>query len=191
VQSLVIREMERFDRLLTATSDERHWSAALAVAYVGGRIAYKLGLSPFNPKGDEAWMIEHIRQMRTTYEQAVATPVDILNEFLETHVSRTLIVSPKQSSNVDNVANKPHGSLLIRNEVDTGLIYIAKHAINSYCTEQKANFRKLEAELIANKVLLNRNKYKVLGADTPWASGQTRCWEIDRIALSKIKGVKR
>jgi len=186
VKVLVLREMERFDRLLNAQSEERHWSATLAVAYVGGRIAYKLGLSPFNPKDDEDWMVNHIDRMRITYQQAASTPADILNEFLENNVSHTLILSPKQASSVDNIVNRPHGALYVRNEVDTNRLYISRTAINDYCTEEKANFRKLEAELRSIHVLLRRNCYKVLGADTPYAMGQTRCWEIDRTALAAL-----
>jgi hypothetical protein len=186
VQKLVIEEMERFGRRLNVTSEERHWVAVLAVAYVGGRIAYKLGLSPFDPKDDEAWMLEHLRQMRITYEQAASTPVDVLNEFLEEHNSNTLIISPKAASNLDNIVQRPHGALYIRVEVDTDRIYIAKPAVNTYCTEQKANFKKLEAALIQAGVLLRRECYKVLGADTPIAKGQTRCWEIDRTALGSM-----
>lgn len=187
VQMLVEREMERFDRLTGATAEERHWSAFFAAAFVGGRIAYKLGLIPFDPKDDEQWMIDHAGDMRTTYKQAVSTSADILNEYLEGHVANTLILSPKQASNVDNIVQRPHsaGGLLIRNEVDTNRIYVNRTAFNSYCNEVKANFRSIEAELQASNVILRRYAYKVLGADTPFAMGQTRCWEIDRVALSK------
>lgn len=192
VKAYVERAMERFDRKINATSEERHWSATFAVAYVGGRIAYKLGLIPFDPKDDVEWMFDHCRDMRTSYKQASSTPVDILNEYLESHVSNTLILSPKQASNVDNIVQRPHsaGGLLIRNEVDTNRIYIARTAMNTYCNEVKANFRSLEAELMAAGIVLRKDCYKVLGADTPLAMGQTRCWELDRIALSKYKRKK-
>lgn len=187
VQAMVERVMEKFDRATTATSEERHWSAFFAAAYVGGRIAYNLGLIPFDPKADLQWMFDHAGDMRVTYKQAVSTSVDILNEYLETHVANTLILSPKQASNVDNIVQKPHsaGGLLIRNEVDTNRIYVARTAFNSYCNDIKANFRSIEAELLAAGVILRKDAYKVLGADTPLAMGQTRCWEIDRVTLSK------
>jgi hypothetical protein len=188
IQQLVIREMERYDRILQAPSEERHWSATFAVAYVGGRIAYKLGLSPFDPRDDEAWRLQHVAKMRVTYTQAASTPADVLNEFLEKHVQQTLILSPKQSSHVDNIVNRPHGALLIRNEVDTNLLYVSRTAMNNYCTEVKSNFTKLESELVLLKVIRRRNCYKVLGADTPFAMGQTRCWEIDRTILESLKG---
>jgi hypothetical protein len=190
LQAFVIKQMERFDRLLNVTSDERHWSAALAVAYVGGLIAFKLGLSPFNPKLDEEWMVGHVDRMRLTFKQASSGPVDILNEFLESHVSNTLILSPKQSSHVDNIVNRPHSvdGLQIRHEVDSGMVYISKTAMNAYCTKAKANFGRLENELTACGVIRRRNCYKVLGADTPYAIGQTRCWEVDRGVLETLKG---
>jgi hypothetical protein len=187
VRTVVLKEMERFDRLLQAQSEERHWSATLAVAYVGGRIAYMLGLSPFNPRDDEDWMVNHIDRMRISYKEAKSTPADIISEFLDNNVSHTLILSPKLASSVDNIVNRPQGKLYIRNEVDTNKIYIAVEALNNYCTEKKVNIRMLEAELRVAKILLRRNCYKVLGADTPFSSGQARCWEIDRTVLSTIK----
>lgn len=190
VHKLIIKEMERFDRLLNVKSEERHWTAALACMSVGGRIAYKLGLFPFDPRLDEAWMLQHVRDMRVNYAQATSTAVDILTEFLESNVRTTLILSPKQSSNVDNIVQKPQGALTIRNEVDTKLIYISRTAMNEFCTESKASFRKLENELVASGVLIRKSAYKVLGADTPWSGGQTRCWEIDRDKLEKFTAKK-
>ena len=80
---------------------------------------------------------------------------------------------------------QPRGALLIRNEVDTNRIYVARASVNTYCNEVKANFRNLEGSLQKDHIILRRNCYKVLGADTPWALGQTRCWEIDRVVLGK------
>lgn len=191
VNELVLKYMEKFDRKLNVTSDERQWSAALASLYVGGLIAHKLGLIPFTPKDDLQWLLDHFTNMRSTYQQAAMSSADILSEFLEECSPNTLTLSAKAASNVDNIVEKPRGALYIRNEVDTGFIFIAQQAFNNYCTEQKANFRTIEAELIQSKVILRRQCYKVLGANTPFAKAQTRCWQIDRNALASIKGGKK
>lgn len=187
VKELVLKVQEKFDRALGVTSDERHWSAMMAVSYVGGCIAYTLGLLPFDPRLDRKWMMSHINVMRQTHQQAASTSLDIFNEFLDAHVSNTLVIRAKASSSIDNVAHEPRGALIIRNELDTDRMYVAKAALSTYCNEVKANQRKLETELIANGVILRKNCFKVLGADTTFAQGQVRCWEIDRVALSKLK----
>ena len=192
IQGVVEKHQERFDRLVGASSEERHWTATMASAFVGGLLMHKLELSPFDPRGfDERWMIDLFAMMRDSHKQASSTPVDTLNEFLEAMQPNTLILSPKQASHVDNIVSRPKGALLVRNEVDTETIYVARPAINNYCTEQKANFRRLEAELITAGVIVRKDCYKVLGADTPLATGQTRCWKIDRSVLNKIKGEKK
>lgn len=190
VRKVVVQAQEKFDRQLNVTSDERHWSATVAVSYVGACIAYKLGLLPFDPRLDKQWMLDHVDTMRVAHQQAASTSLDIFNEFLDAHVPNTLILAAKASSHVDNVARQPHGALLIRKEIDTNRIFVAKSAINTYCTEVKANYRKIEAELVKSGVILRRNCYKVLGADTTHASGQVRCWEIDLVVLSTLKGKK-
>ena len=188
VQKLVEYHTERFDRLLNVTSEERHWSASLAVMYVGGRLAYTLGLSPFDPDDDEHWFLTHFQAMRKTYKQASSSSADIMSEFLDKHLNYTLVLSPKQASNVDNVIRRPHQGLYVRHEVDKDRIYVARHAWRTWCTEVRANQTKVENELLLAKVILRKDCHKVLAADTPDAATATRCIEIDRIALTNFKG---
>jgi hypothetical protein len=190
IKAVVEKMQERFDRLLNVTPDERHWTAMMAVSYVGGRIAYNLGLLPFDPRDDKDWMLNHVGVMRLTYQRAASSSLDIFNEFLDTHAMNTLTLQAKGSSNIDNVAHEHRGALLIRNELDTGRMYVARTAIGTYCNEVKANQHKLENELKLQGVILRRNCYKVLGADSKFAQGQVRCWEIDRTVLGKLKGTK-
>ena len=192
INDKMIREMERFDRKLQMPSEERHWTATFAAAHVGGRIAHALGISPFDPRDDEEWRVEQVVHMRSQFKEASSTSADILSEYLEQHIANTLILSPKQTSHVDNIVNRPQSStgLKIRHEVDNGLIYVAKPAFQNYCTEVKANFTRIEAELQLAGIILRKHCYKVLGADTPFAIGQSRCWEISRDALQAVKRKK-
>lgn len=76
----------------------------------------------------------------------------------------------------------------MRHEVDKDRIYVAKHKWASWCAEARANQAKVENELISKRVILRKSCFKVLAADTPQAMGQTRCLEIDRVALMNAKG---
>jgi hypothetical protein len=193
VAAYVHKVMAKFDRELKIESQERHWSATLACQYVGGRIAYKLGVCPFDPKDDLTWLKSHIGDMRVTYAEAVQTPAEMLSEFLESKLSNTLILQAKGTSNIDNIVRSPQGmgGLQIRRENDTGLIYISRPALTAWCEETKANWRTMEAELVNNGIILRKNCHKVLGADTALAAGQTRCVEVSRDKLEKFTGGKK
>lgn len=190
VAAYVHKVMARFDRELKIESQERHWSAVLACQYVGGRIAYKLGVCPFDPKDDLTWLKAHIGNMRVSYADAAQSPAEMLSEFLESKLSNTLILQAKGSNNIDNIVQRPHGNggLQIRRENDTGLIYIARSALNEWCEETKANYRTLEAALVQAGIITRKQCHKVLGADTTLAAGQTRCVEVSKTKLEKFTG---
>jgi hypothetical protein len=179
----VEQAMARIDRQMHAESQERYWTATIAVAFVAGQIAYRMGLLPFDPEADLAWMTTHVSRMRQQHVRAASTPSDTITEFLERHLTNTLTLSSKSASNLDNIVHEPRGALYIRKEIDARRLYVSRNALMVYCNEQNANFRKLEDELARRGVVLKRNTHKVLGADTPFATGQTRCWLLDLDAL--------
>jgi hypothetical protein len=190
VAAFVHKVMARFDRELDIKSQERHWSATLACQYVGGKIAYMLGVSPFDPQDDIDWLKAHLGSMRVSYADAAQTPAEILSEFLESKLSNTLILQAKGSSNIDNIVRSPQGvgGLQIRRENDTGLIFVSRAAISAWCEETKANYRTLEAALVQDGIITRKSCHKVLGADTVLAAGQTRCIEVSKARLEKHIG---
>jgi len=176
-----IKNVAMVDRLLNSrdASAERYWSAAIAAAYTGAQIAKSLGLLDYPIEEDLKWMVAHLSGQRETIQDTVSDPLDVLVEFLETHIGNTLVVSAKNSSNLDCTVVKPYHALLIRHEMDADRIYIARQAILDFCGEHKMPFRRMEQTLEGMGVIVSRAKQKVLGADTAYAKGQTRCWEID------------
>jgi hypothetical protein len=129
-------------------------------------------------------MVGHLTQQRTLIQESSQSPLELLVAFLNNHLRNTLIVGAKVSSNLDNVVQKPTDALLVRNELDTNTIYISRTAIMAYCADQRIAFKPLESSLVrTNRVITDHNVQKVLGADTVYASGQTRCWKIDATKL--------
>src|SRR5574343_1613025 len=127
--------------MMNADAHERFWTAAVAALYTGAQIAKELGLIAYDVESDLQWMLQHFHTLRTAMSDAISTPLDILTEFLETHISNTLVVSAKSTSNIDNVAVRPFGSLLVRHDLDYGFLFISRTAINEYCLKVKANFK--------------------------------------------------
>jgi hypothetical protein len=183
VKELLIRNMREIDSRAKAQSQERFWTATVASAYTAAQIATRLGLLRFDYKADLVWMQEHITRMRVTFSEARSSPTEIISEFLEVHTPSTLVLSSAHSSNINNVAVRPTRGLLIRHELDIGIIYVSRAAIMEYCNEKKANFHKLEKALLATGALMSRSCQKILGADTPYAKGQSRCWKLQESRL--------
>ncbi len=185
-----IKNIAKVDTLLNSAnaSAERFWSASVAAAYTGAQILQKLGLIDFPIEDDLKWMVSLLTQQRAIIVEASAEPIDVLSEFLESVVPNTLIVSPKASSNLDNVILHPHGALLVRHDAEEDIIYVARSAITKYCADNKASFNKIESALESSGVIISRNIQKILGSDTKYAKGQTRCWKIDN---AKLGGVMR
>jgi hypothetical protein len=177
-----INNIAKVDQLLNSSnaSAERYWSATVAAAYTAGKIAMALNLLPvFDIEADLAWMVGRLSDQRIVINEGKQSPVELFSEFLEAHITNTLVLSAKTASNLDNVSVRPHGALLIRHEVDAQTMYVARTAIMDYCTEAKTSFRQLEQSLVDDGVIVQRNAQKVLGSDTVFAKGQTRSWKID------------
>jgi len=184
-----IKNIAKVDHLLNSTnaSAERYWSAAVAAAYTGAKIAQSLDLLPAFPvEADLLWMVSHLTRQREQIGESKQSADEIFAEFLELHIGNTLVVSMKASSNLDNVIVKPFGALLVRHEPDNGLMWVSRTAVMEYCGKVKSSFRQLEQDLEAKGILLARNTLKVLGTDTPYAKGQTRTWRIDAKKLGPL-----
>jgi hypothetical protein len=185
IQTRVIATMEKLDREVNFQSEERYLSAAISCMVVGGRIANRLGVYPFDPVADLKWYKEHVSKTRTTHRLAVASPAAILDSYLNAFTGNTIIIEAKSSNNLNDVSNQPRSGLYIRNDIDAGFVYVARDHFRKYCTDVKANYGKIEAELVVRGVITRADCNKVLGAGTKWAAGQTRCWEISLAELVK------
>jgi hypothetical protein len=183
-----IANVAMIDRLLASSnaSAERIWSAAIAAAYTAAQIAKKMGLIDYPIESDLLWMIDHLVKQRAVIAESGTTPLETITDFLNAYMRNTLTLSARNSSNLDNVARAHVDALLIRHDLDLGVIYVARTAIMDYCATARISFRTLEYELEASGVLANRNAQKTLGADTIYRTGQTRCWLLNAAKLVDV-----
>ena len=184
-----IKNVAMVDRMLGSSnaSAERYWSAAVAAAYTGAQLAMGMGLIAFPLEADLQWMVDHLGHQRESIKESSSTPLEQLTAFLNGAIRNTLILSAKAASNLDNVIHRPTDDLLVRNEMDAGIIYIARNAIMKYCAENRVAFKAFEQTLVrTDRVILDHNIQKVLGADTVFASGQSRCWKVDATKLGGV-----
>ena len=188
VRRLIIHNTHQIDRRSRAQSHERYWTAVIASAITAAQIATRIGLLRYDYKADISWMEEHISKMRSAVVEARTSPNEVVSEYLESNVPSTLIMST-QAGNISNIAARPTRGLTIRHELDTGVIYMSRNAFMAYCAEKKANFRKIELDMLRSGALVSRNARKILGFDTVYAKGQIRCWKLDANKLD-IRVVK-
>jgi len=185
VQRGFIKNVAKVDRLLNSSnaSAERFWSACVAACYTAAQIASALGLIELPYEEDLEWMIAHLTRHRETIKESNNTPLETLTEFLNGYMRNTLIISAKSSTNLDNVVVRHTDALQVRHELDFNLIYIARGAIMEFCADAGIPFKTLEWDLERAGVITQRNAQKVLGADTVYSNGQSRCWRIDSTKL--------
>lgn len=163
---------------------ERYWSWIIAIAQIAAEIAQELGLINFPLATDFLWMRDHINEVREAHQELTHDdPVEQLSNYLEANLSSTLVLSTKLTSNLDNVALRPHGSLTIRHEMDRGLLFVNRAEVSKFCATHNINLKGWEHELTIVGVLLDRSRLKTLGADTSFAKGQVRCWMLDATKL--------
>lgn len=185
VRKLYIKNVEKIDRMLASSnaSAERYWSAIVAACYTAAQIASKAGLLDFPYEADLQWMISLLTRQRESIKESAVSPKELLTDFLGKHMRSTLIISSKASSTLDNVAHRPVEDLLVRIELDRDLIYISRSALMEFCASARTPFRQFEWQLEQAGIIVKRNAQKVLGADTIYSNGQTRCWQVDATKL--------
>lgn len=184
IQRGFIKNVEMVDRRLASSNAaaERFWSSTVATAYTAAQIATKLGLLNYDYESDLNWMIGLLTKQRDTIKESSVSPQELLTTFLNTHQRSTLAISTK-ASNLDNIVLRPFDDLLVRHEVDRDVIYIARSAMMEYCSTNRTSFRALEFQLEQSGIITKRGVQKVLGADTIYSKGQSRCWLIDAAKL--------
>jgi hypothetical protein len=168
------------DIRIRAKSEERYWTAWMACAQVAAEICVDQTILPHFPvTHDVQWMEDQIVHMRLSSTAHTRNPNEALSEFLDLYVPNTLIISTV-SGNIDNVRREPRGELLIRHEVDTGILVISAQVFQEYCLKKHLNLNSVFTALAKTGALVDRSARRMLGADTQFDKGnRVRCFVID------------
>lgn len=177
-----------------ALPEERFWSAIAGVAIYGGLVAAKLGLIDFEVAPLIPWIKEHILQARECREENVVNYVDFLGQFLDKHVSGSLITAHNGPKEVVQILREPHGQLVYRVNTDTDRLYISKQVLREFLDKNYGSYTALRRELEKVGALISTDKRKVLGGGTYFGGSQQIVWEIDlncralgRVTLSLVR----
>lgn len=69
----------------------------------------------------------------------------------------------------------PSGTLNVRYEQDTGLIYIRIQSLKEYCAKRGIGIQSVKESLMARGLLQNANYRMVMSKNLPYSTGRTYC----------------
>jgi hypothetical protein len=139
----VNRVNEKVDRAAGITSNERFWSAGLAMDLAGGIIAGRLGLHdiPIKPVFDMA--VQLVKDTRKSNKESMFDSEDFLGAFLQRHFHEILVINgtnDKRTGIENSPIREPRGPLTVRYEPDTKLLFVSVRPYREECSKYSMSF---------------------------------------------------
>ena len=134
---------EKIDRAAGITSNERFWSAGMAIDITGGIIAGRLGLHdiPVKPVLDCA--VELIKNSRRSNKESMFDSEDFLGAFLQRHFHEILVIngSKDNKTGLEHAPiREPRGPLTARYEPDTKHLFVSVRPYREDCAKYSMSF---------------------------------------------------
>ena len=159
--TFVLRNRDQIEKLLIKArtqmapkgrdeTRERYYTDTVAMAYIGGKIAQKLGLVWFDVEKVRKWGLNHIKSLRTTRLEAERNNEEHLSDFLGTVVGRTLVTSvipegmgrpPKHAHEVD--MKDLRGEPVARIGREDKKFYITLQHFSEWCRKRNLTHRNI------------------------------------------------
>jgi hypothetical protein len=172
----------KIDQELKLTQRERIWSAGLAANIAGGRIAKRLGLIDWDMKAIYLWATnEMLNDLRNDVTPPISDVSAVITEFLNRHIQNCVIVKDAADARTGmNVAPtlEPKGELMIRQEPDTKMMFIAVKPFRDDCIKYQINYKETIKELKA-KGMLTKVYNKRLSKGMQLVTGAVYCLWLD------------
>ena len=157
-------------------SEERFWTQAVTFALLGGSLAQQWGIIDFDPNVIRPWFLKETQRMRSEVKEAIETPLSILGQFLNDHMSERLVVT---KLNIGFAAERaPLLRISQRWEKDVNLLFVDRHVMMKYLQVRGASAGAVKRWLTLNGVLLSTDARKILGADTQIGGKPVPCWKL-------------
>ena len=167
--------MERLTKAAGLHSRYRFWADMLTSAAVGARVAYDLGLFPFDPVKVEQGCVLMLQVLRIKAAGTVMSDEDLLAAFFNSNVDKILITA-------DNGSNfpilQPRQTVGIRIEPDTKYIYITTQLIVEFAKERGFDRSRIEGVLeSAGATRVTKDIFR--GTPMGLIGSSTRTWRVD------------
>ena len=164
---------KEFDSLAGFKQKERYYSACCAAVFTAAEIAVKLDLVDIDVERLKAWAVRTLGVIKANVKEASAEDsVAVLGRFLNEHQRNILIIKKESDPSFNSVPIKEvTGDLVLRFEVDkdSPQLYIAKTALENWCSANRIPVSGFYKSLERNGLILSLNHRKRLaeGTNTP------------------------
>lgn len=187
----IAKEIKSIEDILTKATKfegkERFWVSLCSCVLYGYVIAHRVGLiQPTNFEESFSrlfkWTRDTIVSLRKEVKVNTVDEMSALGQYINLHQSGTIVVYPTQmgAQTVMTVRKRPTQGLVMRVEEDKGRMWIDRRHFKQYAGDKQLSFDRIKRELIEQKILLQWDARKMLGAGTTeFRSAQIPCWEID------------
>ncbi len=164
--------------LVQAESQERFWAAMCAQAVVGARLGNKLGLHSYDATAVLAHTKRVILETRGVMVSDTKTPIDVVVEYLNSHISQTLATTIDRLG-VPVITRKPMHELMIRHDQTDDRLYITKSHFKDWCVAKHHDATAVQEYMEMVGVLVNAGTNKALGDGTEFVTGRSLCYVLD------------
>jgi Domain of unknown function (DUF927) len=170
----------------------RFWIRTIAGILVAGKIVEDLQLVDFSVERLRDWMLKNV-----SWESISSTVEDdwvlgALNRFIREHIVNCLVMpGPFVAGNFSSKSRPefmPKGELVMRSEISTSKLYIAKPALRKWTIEERVNFREMLRKLQERKIITEAHHRLTLSAGTELPGGQEWCIGVD-LGHSDMTGI--
>lgn len=177
VQKLLGDVQEKIDNAVGLTSQNRFWSAQVALVITGLYVAKHLGLVNFDMKALSKWAVEFLKEYKLDEAQLVSpsSALEVIAEYYYDNVNNFLRIRSGLSAGEDNESTgldhlitpdaTPRIHLLGRHETDLNILYLLPKPLKKWCAEKQIDYSWLLKELKQGPAKA-RSHSKRLGAGT-------------------------
>jgi hypothetical protein len=170
------------DAQASVSSGERFWSAGVACVLTGFELANACGLTNVNIQRLLKFACSVILEMRGTVTENTREAESILADYLNNSLGATLILNSDATPTANAMMLHEPASgrgLHIRMEKHHSRMYLDRADFRKFAMLRGVDVSALTRQMLADKILLNKNYRMTLGKGTKYGGIQTVCWVID------------
>lgn len=154
----------QFDMKANLFQRDRYYSALVATAIFGGKLANELGIIniPVEPVIDYlVKKVGHARKVEKVQEEKASANLGL---FMSEHMQNQLVINNKAPTVPGALSvpiETPRGALVIRREPDTHRAYIIASVMKSWCAKKQISYKCMVADLKKIGVLIDTSKVRM------------------------------
>lgn len=169
VRKLFKATMEKLDKAIGLTAQERFYSAEAACSITGLIIAKRIGLVNFKIAPIVEWLIHTMKKAKDVTSELNVGVDTLLNNYLAENYNNILRIkstddgrNPKNDTEVLIIPDStPRISLIARYEYDIKKLYLMIKPFKDWCSKQHLNFYTIEDQLAKGKTKAARERKRM------------------------------